>query len=718
MLVTISGGVSLGSYEAGALYAMSEIFKRGTPRRRIMLTTGASAGSVNAFTTALSSCLPPNPDPREDPGWKVWIGIGYDALYVPREVASTHVFSDRALKGAAMQLSPLWEAGLPTTCDVVVGATTTRVVPEPIRTGNLGLRRETERFVFRLRGRGAGQPPAVENYVDPEAPLPEPRLPFVEGDGDGNFAHLRALFMASAAFPVAFPPQTLAFCLGRPGIPEGPGCAPADVKTARFIDGGVFDNSPLRLAYRVASRGLAQDGGVVRWRDLSAEVGAGIPADVRLVYVNPSRTLLPTPAAEAARAASDPSLVRMLGDKFGDFIETARSRELYALFEEHEEVAQMVLATARYFPTASGHLAAFLGFFERDFRVFDFYLGMYDAYHELGGAHVRAGWVPADPATMSDSWRPFACMLAVFDGEERLRPACEGDALANFRVLVQVALDRVYAQCDALPVDQRPSAAVHRHCAHAADGAEPPRVIPKAGDGFRHAEGETDFDHSLRLLDEYGFAWRDLGLTPDDAEYGRLAVRRRLLTAAEALAAAQEDPSTEALVLTAGRIGVNGIAYEPPDNFGYAIFGSNVEVGANLSPLFIRTTWLRASLAASVNGLFSRIAGTDDEPLAFDLAGGAELSLLFLTSPVIQPTFGVRAGYRFSSSDDFATGDCDADEVRNDGRRCSQFLIQTYLAASFVERLRLQLTLDVTPLESAGKHHLLGMQIGLGLVFF
>lgn len=726
VLVTVSGGVSLGAYEAGALYVLGEIFKRGTPRRRVVLATGASAGSINAFTTALSSCLPPNPDPTTDPGWQVWMNVGFEDLFIPREVTATHVFSDRALKQAAMRLAPYWEGGVPIGCDVVVGATTTRVEPKPLAAAGLGLRRETERFVFRLRGRGMGQAPDVENYVDPAAPLPEPRLPFVAGDGDANYAHLKALFLASAAFPVAFPPQTLAYCLARPGERAGPGCVPADAETARFLDGGVFDNSPLRLAYRVAARGLDVDPtGKARWRDLSAAAAPDghrgeLPAGVRLVYVNPSRTLLPPAPSTETASATEASLLGMLGKKLGDFIETARSRELFALFEEHPEVAELVKATSRRFPTASGHLGAFLGFFERDFRVFDFYLGMYDAYHELDGAQVRAGWVPDDPAAMPDAWRPFACLLAVFDGDERLRPACDGDALRNFRVLTQVALDRVYAECDALPVDLRPSARIHPHCAWAADGAAAPRLLPLPDEDYKRGEGEGDFDHTLRLLSAYGFAWRDLGLAPDDAEYGRVQVRRRLLAAAEALASAQTDAAAQALVITAGRLGVNGIVYEPPDNFGYAIVGSNVEIGASLEPFVVNSSWLRLNLAASVDGLVSRLTGSDDEPLSFDVSGGPELSLLFLTSPVFQPSFGVRAGFRFSSSDDFLTSDCTAAKTRSDSRRCSQFIVQTYLAAAFVERLRLQVTLDITPTKplGAGEHKALGLQLGFGLVFF
>ncbi|PKN53872.1 MAG: hypothetical protein CVU56_29545 [Deltaproteobacteria bacterium HGW-Deltaproteobacteria-14] len=728
VLVTVSGGVSLGAYEAGALYVLGEIFKRGTPRRRVVLATGASAGSINAFTTGLSSCLPPNPDPTRDPGWQVWMNVGFEDLFIPGEVTATHVFSDRALKKAAMRLAPYWEGGLPEGCDVVVGATTTRVEPKPLEAAGLGLRRETERFVFRLRGRGMGQAPDVENYVDPAAALPEPRLPFVAGDGDANYAHLKALFLASAAFPVAFPPQTLAYCLARPGERGGPGCAPGDAETARFIDGGVFDNSPLRLAYRVAARGLDVDpAGTAGWRDLAADSSADshrgeLPAGVRLFYVNPSRTLLPplAPTEAASASATEASLLGMLGKKLGDFIETARSRELFALFEEHTEVADLVKATSRRFPTASGHLGAFLGFFERDFRVFDFYLGMYDAYHELDGAQVRAGWIPDDPASMPDAWRPFACLLAVFDGDERLRPACDGAALRNFRVLSQVAIDRVYAQCDRLPVDLRPSARIHPHCAWAADGAEPPRLLPAAGDGYHRAEDESDFDHTMRLLDDYHFAWRDLGLDPGDAEYGRLHVRRRLLAAAEALASAQEDAAAHALVLTAGRLGVNGIEYEPPDNLGYAIVGSNIEIGASLDPFAINSRWLRLNLAASLDGLVSRLTGSDDEPLSFDVSGGPEVSLLFLTTPVFQPSIGVRAGFRFSSSDDFLTSDCTAAQTRGDSRKCSQFIVQAYFAAAFVERLRLQLTLDITPTTPLGaaEHDLLGLQLGFGLVFF
>ena len=65
MALVISGGASLGVYEAGYLYALGEVLKRqGIPLR---VATGASAGSGNALFTALSGCTPANDYPHPGP---------------------------------------------------------------------------------------------------------------------------------------------------------------------------------------------------------------------------------------------------------------------------------------------------------------------------------------------------------------------------------------------------------------------------------------------------------------------------------------------------------------------------------------------------------------------------------------------------------------------------------------------------------------------------
>src|SRR4051812_50145042 len=70
--ITISGGVSLGSYEAGLVYYLVEAMRLNPAAATPRVVTGASAGSVNGFMTILQSCGGPLRDPPGSPlsgGW-------------------------------------------------------------------------------------------------------------------------------------------------------------------------------------------------------------------------------------------------------------------------------------------------------------------------------------------------------------------------------------------------------------------------------------------------------------------------------------------------------------------------------------------------------------------------------------------------------------------------------------------------------------------------
>ncbi|HYV65535.1 MAG TPA: patatin-like phospholipase family protein, partial [Myxococcales bacterium] len=54
--LTISGGVSLGSYEAGLVYYVVEAMRLNPAAATPRIVTGASAGSVNGLMTILQSC--------------------------------------------------------------------------------------------------------------------------------------------------------------------------------------------------------------------------------------------------------------------------------------------------------------------------------------------------------------------------------------------------------------------------------------------------------------------------------------------------------------------------------------------------------------------------------------------------------------------------------------------------------------------------------------
>src|SRR3954471_8662727 len=118
--ITISGGVSLGSYEAGLVYYVVEVMRLNPAAATPRMVTGASAGSVNGFMTILQSCGAAIPDPVDSLFWKAWIPLGLEKLYVKGQPAQkTSAFSRAAFDAPLDLIVRAWKAGLPTSCDAV-----------------------------------------------------------------------------------------------------------------------------------------------------------------------------------------------------------------------------------------------------------------------------------------------------------------------------------------------------------------------------------------------------------------------------------------------------------------------------------------------------------------------------------------------------------------------------------------------------------------------
>src|SRR5512143_4233464 len=91
-LLTISGGISLGSYEAGGNWGLLELFKLSAqdslrpawnlPRYELKAMAGASAGNINGFLAAVEWCRTREPVPPEQSLlWKIWVRTGFDQLF-------------------------------------------------------------------------------------------------------------------------------------------------------------------------------------------------------------------------------------------------------------------------------------------------------------------------------------------------------------------------------------------------------------------------------------------------------------------------------------------------------------------------------------------------------------------------------------------------------------------------------------------------------------
>ena len=375
----------------------------------------------------------------------------------------------------------------------------------------------------------------------------QPLLNFLPDDDDmqasrHNFDQLGKVVFASAAFPVAFAPIEIPHCLFSPLAPGETvdnrrlQCLEPE-RTDRFIDGGVFDNNPLRLSNRLSQLGLRRGpDGRAYWRDPTVKDDPHPVDPTVIMYVDPNR--LAFPELEEEEIGRGLSFFDLVGDMAGDLVATARSKELYALVQESDDLSLRLNLSEANYPKASNELYAFIGFFERDFRYFDFFLGMYDGWVRLkriaasGPAQIRDVVVRLEER-LKDEWSPLACLIGWYEpGYAELQAACEGEEQANFRRLIQVSLDKVYDYCRKLGPDRARATTTHPRCLQAAAG-EPPVVVagvpviePQAR---RRFADEESLAHTMRLLTRYEFHFKDLGLGPDEAEYGRTRIRRRVL---------------------------------------------------------------------------------------------------------------------------------------------------------------------------------------------
>jgi predicted acylesterase/phospholipase RssA len=723
---------ALGTWEAGYVYLLLEQLKVKRTHD-VKVVSGASAGSANALVAALSSCRPVNPNPLADPGWRAWGEIGFAQLFDKKSRSSESLFTRGALEQAFARLGNLFEEGLEDGCDVVLGVVVTRVAPRTVELQKgFAVPRVEEKFLVRITGRGVGKRPLLRNYANPAAYLPQPLLPFID-DKDGtdaeawsrNFGRLRGLLFASTAFPVAFAPQAIEYCLSTPprdGVPADLTCTePRFVDL--FVDGGVFDNNPLRLAYTVADNRLDVSSARPLWRE-DVRISGPSP-EVLHLSMDPDTVAYPPEDPDAPTGPSRGMLDQVFA-LTGGFVENARAKELYTLAQEKQELSQRMRLSVGYFPKASEPLNAFLGFFDADFRLYDFYLGMYDAYREL----KTGGWlgekydvdalVASHVAVAPEAWKPFECLLGMFEpGHESQRAACTSGGMEAFAILTQVSLDRLYAACRPRAQQLASQLGYHYHCTQARDGVATPRVpgVRDIGAASERKEGESAYAYELRLLGEYGYPFQDLSLARKRPHEGGLAVRRELERVVYRWSASQPTFAEQLLAKTAGRVALNNIEFSPPVWSAYAVLGTVIESGMSLVPFGWDAHWLQFTAALELTSFFSLFTPAASQRFATLLMAGPEFHLSFLSGAIVQPRIALRGGLQLGIADGLATQKCDTTVV--DPRSCTQAAVETVFILPFFDRLRVQLAWQMFPqVAGAMNPRWFNLHFGVGVQFF
>lgn len=724
---TVAGGVSLGAYEAGMLHYMVELMKANPGLREPRLVTGASAGSVNGLITILSACSPDARPvaPEEGAFWSTWVPLGFDQLWSRQHPGGpVGAFNRHWLRGVAERLRARWNAGLDARCDVVLGVSVTRVVPRSGSrlAGGLSIPHVDEKFTLRIRGRGPGRPPSLVNYVDPTWPGEKVLLPEGPG-GEVPYESLRDLIFASSAFPVAYAPQPLRHCVFAAGGGTAPRCPPGLAEEALFVDGGILDNTPLRLAARLAAGGLRDDGtGGTRWLDSPRLGDWAAPPRLLFVYVSPDASSYPPPEEREPERAP-PSVARLVRELVGGVIGTARSKNLSAIFEEYPLIAERIVLPLRREPAAGAPMHAFLGFFEEEFRRYDFTLGMYHV-RRMVEESVLPSMRRIDPAATlalpdesgAPGWGRLACLRGLLDGRETPLSSCADPSFGGLRILAQSSLFRLWDDCSPSPTSRAgaPPPADPR-CLAAWRGEPPPLLLGVEGADrveWRRRSGEDELVHVTRLLAALHFWWRDTGLAPDDGGEAIAQIRQRLGEVIGALALAQPTAEDRFLVGAVGDLVANGLAYQAPFGIAHLAFGRDVELGVSLALSNQRHPTVRLHAALELHGAYSALS-SDGAPFAPAGLVGLEFRPRQMSSALFQPFAILRGGWVVAPAHRRGRQGCDV--ASRDPASCTRPVVEAGFALSVLGALRGQLLLESYPSSRSGQRTLWALAPSLGV---
>jgi hypothetical protein len=382
-VIVLSGGVSLGAYEAGVTWTTLRALKKsqhdtGGPDPVI---TGASAGAINALIAAVEWCSADADQATRNLLFTTWVGVGVDTLFPANarfvDAAPTRdgLFTRDALKPAeGAILDAMQKKGHFRQCDVPLGIVVSRQEAQTLTIGLNGssVTAPVQRFAITLRARSAeGQPLGVwQDSVDEQDPnrtaLLGVTLRLAAKGAWISGENLIALLEAASAFPVAFGPRSLGYYCDPKTTKECEGASRDQLLQAPFFDGGLYDNIPLGL-------------GAVLARNPNPKVP----------YVDPDlrrHADLQQPDAKTRPAPPDLGLAGFNHwfELAGTFINVARKLELQSV--RRTGLSPALRSTTRFAPVVGDLLVNMGAFLARDFRVFDYAAGLYDGLYSLGEA--------------------------------------------------------------------------------------------------------------------------------------------------------------------------------------------------------------------------------------------------------------------------------------------------------------------------------------------
>lgn len=630
-VLSASGGISLGSYQAGQLYYQSLFLKVNNEMATPAIITGASAGSINSFLTILDKCQPGQQLPNESYFWKTWQNIGFHKLLPnPKEGDASSLFSTRALEETSSELHEIWNKGFETGCEVTFGVPVTLKVPDSFLLGNgLSVHRQSVPLILKITGRGIGKTPKIENYLVVDGPMLQARL-FLNGEDEHDFSALKSVLLASSAFPMAFPPQKIRVCIksGR--------CIFESSEIREFIDGGIYENQPLNLGFLISTKFLDHLSAPQFFRHVDAD-GKVYPS-------------------EQSTVDTSSSFLQNGLDNFEKFISTSRTKELFTLLIRNPKISSKISNSVSYYPRASEPWGAFFGFFDEGFREFDFLLGMYESRRDFmetlpkmkQAFNNREIHIPDDSLTSDArsraSWLHFRCLASYLENKINSEVGCHGEELKNLKLLAQISLWRLYYLCHQPGIESDKWAA----CSALGHFNNQVPFVDKAfyGDDVLPRISENDGIYLMRLLQRFDYSFDKNEFETKESPDKQL--RKKLKLVVDRLA--EKQPLGEkSLVKRSSKVVLDYYSYQSPDNSLYVQFGELSTMGLQTNYLLsdIAASWVKADMGLDMFRISDWSSRNDSEATLTPFAG-VVFDIDYFNSPEWQYQIGVAYGHSFA----------------------------------------------------------------------
>lgn len=354
--LVIAGGVSLGAYEAGYNWALIKMMTKIKASDMVIdpelsSISGASAGSLNSLLSAMYWCqkdsVPLKNSVDDNLFYETWVNIGIQDLLEKEENPenkSALMTLDGIEKKGDKIIEHLKQPIYKKNCEVPLGIAVTKVKPivETIR----GIKVKNQNFSVPLVFKEKNGQGIVENKILPPSTKFYISIPGIEKDR----SKVINLLMASASFPGAFPQRKLEYSYKGKNYSH------------YFIDGGLYDNVPLDLAIALnkkAEHFFFMDPSNMRKEITEVKEDEEEEMPVGFIYTN----LIPL---------------------FSSF-DIMQSMKLYNTIIENfgEGSGKELTLSSRFHPLSGKYLAHFGAFLDRNFRVYDYYVGVYDAIYHI-----------------------------------------------------------------------------------------------------------------------------------------------------------------------------------------------------------------------------------------------------------------------------------------------------------------------------------------------